>query len=181
MFEDLIEEFQPFARDLVHAAGQAGLQPRVTSTRRTPTQQARLYRRWQSGLSPLPAAPPGTSAHEFGYAFDMVVSPWEALADVGYTWQQWGGIWGGDRDPVHFQFPGFFVPAGASGAWQDQQDPSFVRLCDFLSGFSPLGPVQLADSIATYIAPLTSSPQSLERKVQRFIQGPCSTLYRKLS
>jgi hypothetical protein len=110
MFEDLIEEFQPFARELLLAAGQAGLAPRVTSTRRSPTQQARLYRRWLSGLSPLPAAPPGTSAHEFGYAFDMVVSPFEALSDVGYTWQQWGGIWGGDQDPVHFQFPGFVAP-----------------------------------------------------------------------
>jgi hypothetical protein len=178
MFEDLIPELQQSARELVLAAGQAGLVPRVTSTRRSSTQQARLYRRWLAGLSPLPAAPPGTSAHEFGYAFDMVVSPWAALADVGYTWQQWGGIWGGDQDPVHFQFPGFVVPtAGTSGEWDD---PGVVRLCDFLSGFSPLGPLQLADSIATYIAPLTSSPGSMERKVQAFIQGPCSTLYRKV-
>jgi hypothetical protein len=40
----------------------------------------------------------------------MVVSPWEALADVGATWQSWGGEWGGQRDPVHFQYPGFVVP-----------------------------------------------------------------------
>jgi hypothetical protein len=40
----------------------------------------------------------------------MVVSPMEALADVGYTWQQWGGIWGGQRDPVHFEYPGFRRP-----------------------------------------------------------------------
>jgi hypothetical protein len=105
----------------------------------------------------------------------MVVSPWAALADVGYTWQQWGGIWGGDQDPVHFQMPGFVVPSDTS-----QDDPSLVALCDFLSGFSPLGVLQVADSIATYVAPLTSSPQSMERKLQRFIQGPCSTLYRKV-
>lgn len=110
MFEDLITELQAPARDLLSAAGEAGLQPRITSTRRTPTQQARLYRRWLSGLSPLPAARPGTSAHEFGFAFDMVVTPWEALADVGYTWQQWGGVWGAERDPVHFEYPGFSPP-----------------------------------------------------------------------
>src|SRR5260370_2158883 len=110
MFEDLIPELQDAARQLVQGAGEAGLPPRVTSTRRSPTKQARLYRRWLSGLSPLPAAPPGTSAHEFGYAFDMVVSPFEALADVGYTWQEWGGLWGSSRDPVHFEYPGFVRP-----------------------------------------------------------------------
>jgi hypothetical protein len=40
----------------------------------------------------------------------MVCTPWEALWDVGYTWEQWGGVWGGDADPVHFQYPGFVVP-----------------------------------------------------------------------
>jgi hypothetical protein len=70
-----------------------------------------LYQRWQSGLSPLPAAPPGASAHEFGFAFDLVVTPWEALADVGYTWEQWGGVWGSQRDPVHFEYPGFVPPS----------------------------------------------------------------------
>ena len=111
MFEDLIPELQEPAADLLQAAGEARLVPRITSTRRTPAAQAKLYRRWLSGLSPLPAAPPGTSAHEYGYAFDMVVSPWGALADVGYTWQAWGGVWGGDRDPVHFEYPGFVIPA----------------------------------------------------------------------
>jgi hypothetical protein len=114
MFEDLIPELQDPARELLQAAGAAGLQPRVTSTRRTRAAQERLYRRWLSGLSPLPAAPPGTSAHEYGYAFDMVVAQWEDLADVGYTWQTWGGVWGGDRDPVHFEYPGFVVPAQES-------------------------------------------------------------------
>src|SRR6266852_8927098 len=111
MFEDLIPELQDPARELLLASGQAGLLPRVTSTKRSRAAQTRLFRRWQSGLSPFPAAPPGLSAHEYGYAFDMVVSPMEALADVGYTWQSWGGIWGGEKDPVHFEYPGFVVPA----------------------------------------------------------------------
>ena len=40
----------------------------------------------------------------------MVVTPFSALADVGYTWQDWGGVWGGSRDPVHFEYPGFIAP-----------------------------------------------------------------------
>jgi hypothetical protein len=112
MFEDLIPDLQEFARALLDAAGQAGLQPRVTSTRRTYAAQSRLYKRFLAGQSPYPAAPPGTSAHEFGYAFDMVTSPLDALQDVGYTWETWGGIWGGHfGDEVHFEFPGFVAPS----------------------------------------------------------------------
>src|SRR5882672_5300486 len=139
MFEDLIPDFQEPARELLQAAGSAGLQPRVTSTRRTQAAQARLYRRWLSGLSPLPAAPPGTSAHEYGFAFDMVVTPWEALADVGYTWQTWGGVWGGDRDPVHFEYPGFVIPAQEPPGlpwWAELAMPT--RALDVI-GTGPLG------------------------------------------
>ena len=113
MFEDLIPELQGFAEQLLYAAGAAGLHPRVTSTRRSHQAQVRLYRRYVSGLSPLPAAPPGQSAHEYGFAFDMVVTPFDALEDVGYTWEQWGGVWGGAVDPVHFQYPGFVAPTVA--------------------------------------------------------------------
>jgi hypothetical protein len=35
----------------------------------------------------------------------MVVSPMEALADVGYTWQTWGGGWN-PADAIHFELPG---------------------------------------------------------------------------
>lgn len=110
----LIPEFQPYARDLVAAAGAAGLQPRVTSARRSNAEQKRLYDRYVAGVSQLPAAPPGFSAHEYGYAFDMVVSPYEALADVGSVWQEAGGIWGGARDPVHFEYPGFTAQKSTS-------------------------------------------------------------------
>ena len=104
----LIPELQPFARDLVDAAGAAGLQPRITSTRRTSAEQARLYRRYQQGLNPYPVAPPGTSAHEFGFAFDMMVTPADALPDVGAYWKANGGVWGGEfNDPIHFEYPGF--------------------------------------------------------------------------
>jgi len=109
VFGELIPEIQPFARALVDAAGAAGLQPRVTSTVRTYAQQKRLYSRYVAGLSPYPAAPPGQSAHEYGWAFDMVSTDNGACGDF---WQQLGGVWGATRDPVHFEFPGFKAALG---------------------------------------------------------------------
>jgi hypothetical protein len=106
----LIPEFQPWARALVDAAGAAGLQPRVTSTLRSRAEQTRLYRRYLAGLSQFPAAPPGRSAHEYGYALDMVVSPLEASADVGAWWQEQGGVWH-ESDAIHYEYPGFDVSA----------------------------------------------------------------------
>ncbi len=109
-FSSLIPELQPYARELVRAAGAAGLQPRVTSTRRTYSEQARLYRRHLAGLSPYPAAPPGHSAHEYGWAFDMVCND---LVSAGTYWQSLGGVWGGPiGDDVHFEYPGFKAALG---------------------------------------------------------------------
>lgn len=51
-------------------------------------------------------APPGASAHEYGFAFDIVVDGDENLADLGSVWQSWGGVWG-PGDPIHFEYPGF--------------------------------------------------------------------------
>jgi hypothetical protein len=35
----------------------------------------------------------------------MVVTPFDAIHDVGYTWQTWGGGWS-ESDVVHFELPG---------------------------------------------------------------------------
>lgn len=40
----------------------------------------------------------------------MVLTPMEALFDAGDVWRSWGGVHGGERDPIHFGFPGFVVP-----------------------------------------------------------------------
>jgi len=107
-------DLQSFARALVDAAGAAGYQPRVTSTLRSNADQRRLYSRFLAGANPYPVARPGTSAHEYGWAFDMVLSPMSALSDAGALWESWGGVWGGrptragsKYDPVHFEFPGW--------------------------------------------------------------------------
>jgi len=80
----------------------------ITSTVRSGRDQDFLWRRYQSGKSGgLPAAPPGHSAHEYGWAFDAVVSPVEYQTAVGRAWERlWGGKWGGSKDPVHFELPG---------------------------------------------------------------------------
>lgn len=76
----------------------------VTSTRRSRADQARLYRSYVSGRSRYPAAPPGTSAHELGLAFDAVVHPPQYQSAYGQLWERIGGEWGGRySDPVHFQ------------------------------------------------------------------------------
>ena len=121
MFNELIPEIQSFARALVDAAGTAGLQPRVTSTLRTYAQQKRLYSRYVAGLSPYPAAPPGHSAHEYGWAFDMVSTDNDACGDY---WQQLGGIWGARRDPVHFEYPGFQEAYGSQIKLAQKADES---------------------------------------------------------
>lgn len=129
----LIPDFVPYAKHLRDAAGASGLQPRITSARRSHAEQKKLYDRFLAGLSGLPAAPPGQSAHEFGYAFDMVVSPYEALADVGSYWQAMGGIWGGARDPVHFEYPGFKAPTP-----RDPVDAALAKFVDSLPWYVQL-------------------------------------------
>jgi len=80
----------------------------VTSAYRSPAKQARLYAKWRSGESAIPAAPPGRSLHEHGVAFDLARIGKNPLDDpllnwLGAVWESWGGRWGGARDPVHFQ------------------------------------------------------------------------------
>jgi hypothetical protein len=95
---------QPYAYALVDTAAQSGWAPRVTSTRRSRREQSFLYRRFLAGLSNYPAAPPGRSAHELGLAIDIIVTPYEALNELGSLWESWGGRWGGrGKDPIHFE------------------------------------------------------------------------------
>src|ERR1700730_12566584 len=81
------------ALQLDAAVRQSGLQGRFTSTLRTRAEQTRLYRRFLAGGSQFPAVPPGASAHEYGLAFDYVVSPYEVQPQLGAMWLSWGGGW----------------------------------------------------------------------------------------
>lgn len=106
----VLDTLDPALRDaakwLVDVARIAGLRPVVTSARRSSKKQAQLYDRYMRGLSPYPAAPPGTSKHERGLAFDVTVQPLSALSALGSLWESIGGRWGGRfKDPVHFEHP----------------------------------------------------------------------------
>lgn len=94
---------QAYGEFLLMAAQQAGANPRVTSGLRTFAQQAKLYVKYLAGLSPYPAAPPGSSMHEVGRAFDVATANdayW--LPVMGAVWKSWGGRWYAS-DPIHFE------------------------------------------------------------------------------
>jgi len=79
----------------------------ITSARRSLQDQIRLRNRYLSGKSPIYAAPPGKSAHQYGWAFDMARVGEDALGDpllmwLGKWWKHYGGLHGGEADPVHF-------------------------------------------------------------------------------
>ena len=98
---------RPAAEALFEAARAAGLNPRVTSTRRSAATQRRLYEAWRAGRSRFPAAPPGSSKHETGFAFDMVLSDERYYRVLGEWWESIGGTWGGRfKDPIHFDYRG---------------------------------------------------------------------------
>ena len=79
----------------------------VTSAFRSPAKQAELYQKWLTGQSPIPAAPPCRSLHNYGLAFDLARLGVDPMSDpllkwLGSVWVQVGGSHGGERDPVHF-------------------------------------------------------------------------------
>ncbi len=99
---------------------------------------------------------------QYGWAFDMVVEPFNLQHAVGQAWGKlWGGKWGGLRDPVHFELPGASQLAwrlGESGAQSTakRQAPAeggaFYQLADFLASFVPgLGEIQLVDALVTLL------------------------------
>lgn len=158
-----LEQLDPDLRqgllELQQVCGRERMILTVTSTVRSAKDQDFLWRRYRAGNSPLPAAPPNHSAHEYGWAFDAVVSPAEYQTNVGLAWQKyWGGKWGGKKDPVHFELSGASQLAwrlgeqGAASIQRPQRGGPFYKLADFLSSFVPvLGEVQLVDSLVSML------------------------------
>jgi hypothetical protein len=117
------------AAELDAAVHRSGLRGSFSSTLRTNAEQARLYKRFLAGASQFPAAPPGGSAHEYGLAFDYVVSPWSAQSAVGQWARENLGLAWSPNDAVHFEVPGASEWAMQQGAalaaakatpwWQD--------------------------------------------------------------
>lgn len=106
-FVELDRTFRPYAELLGGLAEYFRLKPTLTSTVRSRRVQERLYRSYLAGERKYPAAPPGTSLHEKGLAFDMTVEPMSALSVLGQVWESFGpGFrWGGRfADPIHFEY-----------------------------------------------------------------------------
>lgn len=87
---------RPYAEALVSHLGR---QVRVTSVYRSPSEQLRLWN--NRHRNPYPVAPPGTSMHEQGRAWDMTGPP-DVLRWAGGVWRSWGGRWF-ESDPIHFE------------------------------------------------------------------------------
>jgi len=99
----LLPELRPWFLYLVRLAQHNDRTARVTSARRSSSEQARLYRRFLAGKSAFPVARPGTSKHEQGRAIDLTAEPW-LLNELGAWWESVGGRWGGHfDDPIHFE------------------------------------------------------------------------------
>lgn len=103
-------DFYPWARGLLDVADQHRISYTITSTRRSLSQQRRLYNLYLAGRHPLPVAPPGCSQHNYGLAMDVVIPNEADRRWLGFVWKHWGGYWGGDRDPVHFGVGDFPCP-----------------------------------------------------------------------
>lgn len=115
-----LRKLQPGFREVVEWL-MAHLAPHgyvVTSAVRSYEDQARLYAQYLASKGKeLPAGqrlytvlPPGRSQHERGWAVDIArlnVHPQEdpVLAALGAWWRSVGGVWGGEKDPVHFEAP----------------------------------------------------------------------------
>lgn len=103
----LDRRLQPYADHLYRVARERRWAPIITSAYRSSSLQKKLYERYKSGKSRFPAAPPGTSLHEYRLAFDMDLGDERNLAYLGRLWESFGRgfVWGGRfRDAVHFEF-----------------------------------------------------------------------------
>lgn len=100
-----------FAR-LIESYGQ---RVTVTSVGRSRAKQTALWQRCMAGLSNFPAAAPGSSPHELGIAFDLMLTPpgpgvpesraFAYYRPWGELWESFGLRWGGRfRDSIHFDF-----------------------------------------------------------------------------
>src|SRR5258708_17223198 len=121
----VVDELRDAAWELDAVVSQSGLVGRFTSGYRSRSQQTRLYNSYLAGHSAFPVAAPGFSAHEYGEAFDYVVTPYEYQPDVGAYWVKMGGELGGAADLVPFELPaGSGPPLQAAKAIDTEAIPS---------------------------------------------------------
>ena len=91
-----------------------GIAPTVTSGFRSWQEQENLRRRWERGLSRVPANRPGDSAHNYGLAWDSTVP--EEHQQAWNVIRRWVGFEVLPNDQIHAQVPGWrrFIPGLSS-------------------------------------------------------------------
>jgi hypothetical protein len=112
----LVPAVQSKAQQLQALAADEGIQIRITSGRRSPEEQKRLYAQGRTAPGAIVThAPPGSSKHESGAAFDIVPLNAQGQPDWGSKhWDRLGALgkelgltWGGDftslKDRPHFE------------------------------------------------------------------------------
>lgn len=120
--ESLDPSIQSYARDFLNAASGAGISLVITDGYRSLDEQARLYAQGRTAPGPIVThAPPGSSWHNFGLAFDVAVlhdgkatwpndlALWQRIGDLG---KSVGLEWGGDFPTKETDRPHFQRPAG---------------------------------------------------------------------
>lgn len=95
----LAPEVRQRAELAVQWAQKFGIRPLVTSGFRSWNEQLELRRKWEAGLSRFPANIPGDSAHNFGWAWDSVIS------DPRFTQESLDNWWIAVRQAAGFNVP----------------------------------------------------------------------------
>jgi hypothetical protein len=104
LLRSIDRRLQPYAAALIQVARMKNPNVYITSGRRSAKEQLQLFVRFQEGRSRYPAAPPGSSKHERGLAFDLGGMTQPQLRTLGKLWERWGGRWGGRfKDSIHFE------------------------------------------------------------------------------
>ncbi len=93
---------QPAKDAFLAAADESGMHMSINSMLRTVAQQYLLYRWYQTATCGIGlAAPPSTSNHESGLAFDVEeYAAWKSALEAH------GFVWFGASDPVHYDYEG---------------------------------------------------------------------------
>jgi len=131
IIDELDGSIQPLAKRLLKRAHSAGIELVVASGLRSNAEQAALYAQGRTEPGPVVThAPPGTSWHNYGLAFDVAVLSggeetyprdpdlWQAIGDLGRSvGLGWGGDYpSGQTDLPHFEYhPGLTIADAMTG------------------------------------------------------------------
>src|SRR5258708_8762472 len=100
---DLAPHTRPKVSAWLASLRDAGVQGQITSTRRSRLEQTRLWKRFVSGQSILPAAPPRSSKHELGLSIEIGFPTDEGFASALCAAEDFGLPWACPDYPVHFK------------------------------------------------------------------------------